>query len=1398
MEITPSSIATHYYKIGHIKHVQYSIYTHENDQSLLELELTIRHKYPNILITYYNKCLYHFKLDKEKSTINMDEWSLILKSQGTVSVDAIANPKSSGSSAGTGSGGGSTSGSVGGSAGGNRPNPTNGSTTGTTPPKEENETFLSVSLLKAIKKSVIYKLCSNPKVRIFGNYIILKRFNTNHVIHLDTIILANGDILVSAIENNDLNLYDSKILKINEITNGTYNEELNSNFVIYLVPSGIRCHLFDSLKILNSFTTTPPQNVDTIKELVRFCTRMELKSNVWVKLIPNLQHLNNQTSKIAKFIHEVENKKYILWPWDLCVLQFGKFEPETNLSNPVDDDLIGKFLDFKIEINNQNVKFDEFDKFFENEINPSQDMNLDFDIDLEIKDPINIEIEELDKPDNDEDLFGDESDLDIDNDDIANVEPETQPQSPDKQLQDVDLNDVNVNVDFDQTNDLFDFLPMDQSIFDIPKDQMTYDDPGAPLPIIPTPRQTNTSKSSFSPIVFNPLIKSNIDTKYGKGGKFYVARKGNDTSKLRATSVSGAEIRKDLSANSSLIGSAVSDSESESDEDEDEMLTPLKLNDFPFHSSHRQILPTTEPPAAIETVPPNDTTHFDEDKPVHSSAFSSPNVFMSNKLTSLSKFESPFSPDRLKFSPLDTEDFKNRAGTSIPTNMNMNTSMNQMTPIFTPALHNNLGGTMLGATPAPTPFSNIGIGLGMSSNSVAGPTAISNSNSNLAVTSSSSGATTNSEESSNCLPLILRGINVSTIPEEYLLNNIAGAIKFLPSASDFEMVDEDDEDGIFKKSEMIVNNLDFLEVLTTNLVFDLGLNEFNFVTSVPPSEPATEVFGDETIDDLISSSFTGYRIKLDEFLSDLTAIEMDQFSFLDELTNDEMDPKSKLKKLESIEWDTFENEENFHKYKETMEEINDNKVLDVSNSIQTLPENKIKAKKSGEIVNLNATALNFWKFLNFQPDFTKDFKVILVSEVESEFLSLLQYNYHDCNLGKMDILEEIIVNGDYRKMYKKIIKKLESIELPEEPILLLFVNFNDKMNSILQISKISQVLKGNVFVKILPSSAIFHHKRLKYLSSSFLTTLNLNLFNICPPNKLFTNVVKDPLSKVAFKFFPKHDNDTSFDDAFLHLAYERSIDKQWLSVAWSDPTGLVTKTKSWKLGDLKSVSDEVFDISVELFKILNDEIISRTNGLGGKKFLVLTRLNSVIPDDELVHWKRLSLKYKDISLIVLSVSGQTRNTFSDLNSPIVNEVNLQGMNNTSNNASGGTFSPFSPYSFLSPDPKEVNYKDMVIQDCNIISLIPQSSVPSFNCPTRVGMKLGLLVKKLDPGYEIFEVNLLSCSNYWNVNNLMKLILNHYKKMMVLGDILGVGNEIPWHIAAVNKSLRYLVHIEVET
>jgi mediator of RNA polymerase II transcription subunit 13 len=417
-----------------------------------------------------------------------------------------------------------------------------------------------------------------------------------------------------------------------------------------------------------------------------------------------------------------------------------------------------------------------------------------------------------------------------------------------------------------------------------------------------------------------------------------------------------------------------------------------------------------------------------------------------------------------------------------------------------------------------------------------------------------------------------------------------------------------------------------------------------------------------------------------------------------------------------------------------------------------------------------------------------------------------------------------------------------------------------------------------------------------------LAKLALNLYNQCPnacvqkelTRNLYTQLVKEPPSKIQFKFMNSKGK-TFNDDVFLHLAYERSIDKNWIAAAWSDPTGIVTYSKCWycshtegdsKNGatDLGSVIDDIWGISCDLFKRVNDEL-NKTNALGGKKYLVLTRINSVIPEMELYHWKRLSVKHKDISLIVLSVNRAPKLVFTNESSGNNHGVSSEAVptteggyatsspgkpppqsqndkeaylknfaesNNPSPNGFGAT-SPLNVMNFHSPQnflsatgnflsPQDIGSvpsstsnlvnpggdADMILHDISsdIYGIVPKLPLPSFFSNNRSGYKLGYLLKeftyKEQTGHLVFEVCILSCSNFWNSNTLLTLLLNHYKKLILLNDILGLrhveGNNdlsdqntnndqtttdfevegiIPWHIAAVGKALDYLVHIYVE-
>lgn len=644
--IDASSIATNYYKLAHLCSVTYLIYTTNgatNDLTLLELELLIRHSHPKCLITYYNKYLYYFQFNHVDGHVDLTKEypQLQLKYSNQVSADLLANPPKVASEKDNNSTG------------------------------NEYLVYACLSFLKAVKKLVLFNLSRNEAVQLFGNYAVVKEQGlSNFILHIDPILLPNGDLLISISEKCHLQLFDSSIVDISGV------ESVDLNFVLYIIPSGIRCHLYDNINVASNFTTEPPKNSEVLIQLIKYSTGFDLNQLnplVWVKLVPNLQHLNNQTSKISKFIHPVDNKKFILWPWRLCLLQFGLNEKDTATSphaltcDPIS--LISDFIDFNISHHQQanitgqlnpnhqhnqsfnysipsalstgmsstganenkgdlnmvgdipgsvldifGIQSSDTNDFFNGpNFQPAQNPN---DVKLDSQEPVkkNSDDEDVEM----DDLFGDASE-----DEKAKTEVSTNELNEENKFEDLFNDGLNQEKQVDELDKVaksideevlkeesvkLEDLKEDKELkmhpsgtipntfIDIPKDQMTipslknlkqtpqiYNDPGAPMPVIPTPifpqfginstapgsaqsvnpptsaaatdnEANEGARSIFSPILFNPIIKSNIDTKYGKGGKFYVDKEvsaGPDIDSkrktLRATSVSGFEyIRRTL------------------------------------------------------------------------------------------------------------------------------------------------------------------------------------------------------------------------------------------------------------------------------------------------------------------------------------------------------------------------------------------------------------------------------------------------------------------------------------------------------------------------------------------------------------------------------------------------------------------------------------------------------------------------------------------------------------------------------------------------------------------------------------------------------------------------------------------------------------------------------------
>lgn len=604
---------------------------------------------------------------------------------------------------------------------------------------------------------------------------------------------------------------------------------------------------------------------------------------------------------------------------------------------------------------------------------------------------------------------------------------------------------------------------LDNFLVDIPRDKMTmpsfsnlrkeapseYQDPGAPGPFVQTPsvilrdssktmrhrlslsqeipanldRESNgqDEKSVYSPIPFNPMIKDNIDSKYFRGGKFFVEKDQSlnspdkRRSSIRATSVSGTQPlmtstlpRNSFSAKSAasfmenaggFMGtdekaiSSSSDKEAESDADDEENYisdidedfmdkgSPLKLitNNENYLIVNQQLQNNEK--GKVEGPSPNlnvASTTFKQNTPSPKPASSS--VILNSFFGHVNNLGSPLD-DESQISQ-NYEEPKDSRTTRLSD--------------YESASEQNLNNIL--------PDSSFDV-----------------------------------LDSTNVLPFILRSVNVNTIPLSFFVRN--RQTKQLTNTTDFDV-----EPNVYasidyelEKDKALIAGLagldELLKCLGSNIIFGSGL-DMNFCSSVGESPSSflenqdgtcEEIMSDEKLESFISDIFPlSFRITLSDLCSsagqnkDGTSGGDEEFEkqigFLESIAQDNIFPLST--KVPELEWDSLnlgleKNKENFNNFT-SAKQLENKSFLHYDFSLNYFPTQKNKLrllKGQEEVLHLNKLAINFWYYLNFCPlNGRKNFQILLISEENTEnygsdynmeFLESLVYRYNEDNFGTL-------------------------------------------------------------------------------------------------------------------------------------------------------------------------------------------------------------------------------------------------------------------------------------------------------------------------------------------------------------------------------------------------------------
>lgn len=475
------------------------------------------------------------------------------------------------------------------------------------------------------------------------------------------------------------------------------------------------------------------------------------------------------------------------------------------------------------------------------------------------------------------------------------------------------------------------------------------------------------------------------------------------------------------------------------------------------------------------------------------------------------------------------------------------------------------------------------------------------------------------------------------------------------------------------------------------------------------------------------------------------------------------------------------------------------------NKIYRMKQPFIFIKKQHEIIKIKSDSHPFGKFLNLKPPMgNKNFKFFLLTEssdiVYEMFVSTLSQAYINYEFGFCELLKltptdtsgliqlKTFEQSKLLLLAAQIVSYCStSKNLGKDATLMIILPLEvNTLNCLLSNLKVFQVIRDEVRSKIPHIDLLLKvipHDFIKNPLTSIDEYYNLcvSIYNILWPKDIkFTAIAHKLPSKISFETLQNNDGLSAITyDSYIHIAYSRSIDKKWVFCALSDSDGKTNSVKSWYVGNSKQKFD---DACTQLWTMALQLAYKKY----GKICLILTRLNGILPDDELVNWRRLSSR--SVHLAVVCVDEDTKNSFYD------------------GDRMYPSFKPLvrNPKLFEMIDYSNLDNYEIVNIDDDIHGVIFQNPFPLSNSQHRCAIKSGALVRFNVTGdktiWDKLEVNLLNCPHS-DSTKLLEIVLEEFRNLAALSIWFGVSDgrtsHIPWHILAVKKLMNTLVHIEVD-
>ncbi|EJS42152.1 ssn2p [Saccharomyces arboricola H-6] len=502
----------------------------------------------------------------------------------------------------------------------------------------------------------------------------------------------------------------------------------------------------------------------------------------------------------------------------------------------------------------------------------------------------------------------------------------------------------------------------------------------------------------------------------------------------------------------------------------------------------------------------------------------------------------------------------------------------------------------------------------------------------------------------------------------------------------------------------------------------------------------------------------------------------------------------------------------------TFDRLNGNEMI---SKFYNMKQPYVFVKKHHELIKVKHDSQPFIKFLNFRPPHgIKNFKFLLLSSSFKEdclsFAPTLSQTYINQELGFCELLK--LTNEDPPGlMYLKSFDKSKLLLLAAQivsycsnnknsiksvpPILIILPLDTATLSELVDKANIFQVIKNEVCAKMPNIELFLKVIPMDFINNALITVdqyvnVAISMYNMLHPKSIkFTHIAHTLPEKVNFRTTQQQQNQQQsqqqqqnnstgsssiiYYDSYIHLAYSRSVDKEWIFAALSDSNGQGSMTKTWYVGNSRGKFDDACN-----------QIWNLALNLASKKFgkicLILTRLNGILPDDELMNWRRLS--GRNIHLAVVCVDDNSKISFID-------EDKLYP-----------SFKPIYKDTKFGEHMDMSRLDDYEIRDIDqdIHGVIFQHPFPLAHSQHRCAIRSGALIKFKkcdgDTVWDKFAVNLLNCPHS-DSTQLLETILEEFRNLAALNVWYGLSDgkdgHIPWHILAVKKMMNTLVHTRVK-